>query len=87
MSFAQSTLSNHINSKSGLGDHGPKGIKDAIDNHRCNIFCKVLELSSADVLHNSLELRIQEHDTRAIAATGEAPVTLVDHGSESDSDD
>ncbi|KAJ6607986.1 hypothetical protein B0H10DRAFT_1955825 [Mycena sp. CBHHK59/15] len=69
--------SEKIVSKSGLGDHGSKGIKDTIDSHHCNAFCNALELASTDVLLRSLEARIKEHNNKA---TGQ----LVDHGSDSD---
>ena len=32
-------------SDSGIGDHGPDGIKSFISQHRCNHICKGLKLS------------------------------------------
>ncbi|KAJ7126923.1 kinase-like domain-containing protein [Mycena epipterygia] len=71
-------MTHTIGGKSGLGDHGPKGIRDTIDNHSCNAFCKALDLVPMEVLVNSLQARIQEYDK----ATKEA---LVEHGDDSDS--
>ncbi|KAJ6567493.1 kinase-like domain-containing protein, partial [Mycena sp. CBHHK59/15] len=39
-------MTHTIGGKSGLGDHGSKGIKDTIDSHHCNAFCNALELAS-----------------------------------------
>jgi hypothetical protein len=46
--------------QSGAGDHGEDGIKDAIESHLCNSFCKALDLSDQDVLLNSLRNRVSE---------------------------
>ncbi|KAJ7619919.1 kinase-like domain-containing protein [Mycena polygramma] len=58
--------------KSGMGDHGPKGILETIDSHVCNIFCKALDLSSVAVLRTALQDRIEEQDD---------PAALVSHQS------
>ncbi|KAJ7452925.1 hypothetical protein FB451DRAFT_1409203 [Mycena latifolia] len=71
-------MTHTIVGKSGLGDHGPPGIKDAIESHTCNAFCKALDLCSTEVLLSSLDARMQEHETANAQA-------LVTHGSDSDS--
>ncbi|KAJ7264827.1 hypothetical protein C8J57DRAFT_1512195 [Mycena rebaudengoi] len=49
-----------VKGQSGAGDHGEDGIKDAIESHLCNSFCKALDLSDQDVLLNSLRNRVSE---------------------------
>ncbi|KAF7368975.1 Atypical/Alpha protein kinase [Mycena venus] len=67
-------MTHTIKGTSGTGDHGPKGIRDTINDHTCNIFCKALELSSVDILHTALEDRITEEG-------GKDPDALVSHQS------
>ncbi|KAJ7811342.1 hypothetical protein B0H14DRAFT_3479795 [Mycena olivaceomarginata] len=59
-------MTHTIKGTSGTGDYGPKGIRDTIDAHACNIFCKALELSS---LLMALEDRImKEKGTSALVS-------------------
>ncbi|KAJ6448388.1 kinase-like domain-containing protein [Mycena sanguinolenta] len=53
-------MTHTIQGQSGTGDFGPKGIRDTINAHTCNLFCKTLELSPVGVLLDSLEVRIKE---------------------------
>jgi hypothetical protein len=45
-------------SKSGIGDHGCAGIRDAIDTHTCTVLCRALGLSSVDVLAKTLDASV-----------------------------
>ena len=45
--------------KSGLGDHGPKGIQDFISSHVCNYICHGLELELLEVLNDTLDSVLQ----------------------------
>ncbi|KAJ6500764.1 kinase-like domain-containing protein [Mycena sanguinolenta] len=53
-------MTHTIKGTSGTGDYGPKGIRDTINDHICNIFCKALELSPVGTLLAALEDRIAE---------------------------
>ncbi|KAJ7289625.1 kinase-like domain-containing protein, partial [Mycena rebaudengoi] len=53
-------MTHTVKGQSGAGDHGEDGIKDAIESHLCNSFCKALDLSDQDVLLNSLRNRVSE---------------------------
>lgn len=45
----------YLSRKSGLGDHGPKGIQDFISSHVCNYICQSLELELLEVLKDTLD--------------------------------
>lgn len=46
--------------KSGLGDHGSKGIQDFINSHSCNHICQGLGLESKQVLQDTFDDLLQE---------------------------
>ncbi|KAK6972171.1 Atypical/Alpha protein kinase [Favolaschia claudopus] len=55
-------MTHTIPGASGTGDHGAKGIEKTIQDHKCNIFCNSLGLSSTEVLFNSLAERVKESE-------------------------
>ncbi|KAJ6580936.1 kinase-like domain-containing protein [Mycena capillaripes] len=60
-------MTHTISGTSGTGDHGPKGIRETINDHNCNLFCKALDLSSVDILLESLDARITENENRLVS--------------------
>nr|VWP01454.1 Lmo1883 protein [Ganoderma boninense] len=48
-------MTHTIDGTSGIGDHGPKGLKDFVSSHTCNHVCFALQLASSEVLQNTLD--------------------------------
>jgi hypothetical protein len=47
-------------SQSGLGDHGPEGIRDFIKNHKCTHICSSMNLCTMSTLQDTLDEILEE---------------------------
>lgn len=45
----------YLDSGSGLGDHGVRGLQDFIKSHTCSGICRALQLVGVPILQNTLD--------------------------------
>ncbi|KAK6966684.1 kinase-like domain-containing protein, partial [Favolaschia claudopus] len=39
-------MTHSMSGNTGVGDHGPAGIQDTVDNHKCSMACRSMDLAS-----------------------------------------
>ncbi|KAJ7837692.1 kinase-like domain-containing protein [Mycena leptocephala] len=66
-------MTHTIDGKSGIGDHGCAGIRDAIDTHTCTVLCRALGLSSVDVLAKTLDASVNTSESESLVDGYDSP--------------